>query len=46
MKHGRKTNWTKDRWLAYKAWAERYALMTMRAGYVALVVAQMEDRED
>lgn len=46
MKHGRKTNWTKDRWLTYKTWAERHAQAALWSSRIALAVAAMEDRRD
>jgi len=50
MKHGRKTGWTRDRWLAYVAAAAVYhaavCAAPSRRQLVARAVAEMMDRED
>ena len=41
-----KGHWTKEAWLAYKDWAERWERWAMNQTRVFAVCAEMEERED
>ena len=41
-----KANWTKDDWLAYKAWAKAWAEFVLAWAVVQATVALMCERED
>jgi hypothetical protein len=38
--------WTKNAWLAYKDWAERWERWAMNQTRVFAIIAEMESRED